>query len=105
MASVHRHHSGRSPYYFASYLGEDGRWKFRSTKERVRSKATEVAIEYERAARAARASTLTVVQVRKVLSDMVERTSGDKVEHKTLEVFFKDWLEQKETAKSEATAE
>jgi len=105
MASVHRHHSGRTPYLFASYLGEDGRWKFRSTKETKRSKAMEVAIEYERAAKKAREGTLTVVQVRKVLSDMVERTNGDKVEHKTVEAFFKDWLDHKETAKSSATAE
>jgi integrase len=105
MASVHKHSSSRSPYYFASFLGEDGRWKFRSTKKCKFSEAMEIAIEYERAARAARAGTLTVAQCRKVLSDMMQRTTGDAVEHKTVEGFFKDWLDHKETTKSERTAE
>lgn len=105
MASVHKHSSGRSDYYYASYLGEDGRWKLRSTKKTRPSEAMEVAIEYERAARMARAGTLTITQCRKVLSDMMERMSGDKVEHKTTADFFKDWLEHKATTKSERTAE
>lgn len=104
MASVHKHSSGRSTYYYASYLGEDGRWKLRSTKKTRYSEAMEVAIEFERAAKMGRAGTLTITQCRKVLSDMLERVSGDKVEHKTTEDFCKDWLENKATTKSESTA-
>lgn len=105
MASVHKHSSGRSPYWFAAYIGADGQRKLRSTKKKKYAEAIEVALEYERAAKAARGGTLTVAQCRKVLSEMLEKSTGDSVEHKTVEGFFKDWLENKETTKSERTAE
>lgn len=105
MASVHKHSSGRSPFWFAAYIGADGQRKLRSTKRKKYAEAIEVALEYERAARAARSGTLTVAQCRRVLSDMLEKSTGDTVEHMTVEGFFKDWLDNKETTKSARTAE
>lgn len=85
-------------------MGADGRFTLRSTKQTNRTKAMDVAIKYERAAREARSGTLTELQARKVLSDILESTTGDTIRHVSTETFLKDWLRDKEAAKSETTA-
>lgn len=105
MPSLHRHSSGRSPFWFASYLGEDGKFKLRSTKHTDRTKAMQVAIEYERAARMGRAGELTEIQCRKVLNDILERTSDESFKNISVEQYFDEWLQTKELAKSEGTME
>jgi integrase len=105
MASVHRHSSGRSPYWFASYLGEDGKFKLRSTRQTDRNKAMSVALEFERGARLARAGELTEAQARNVLSDILERTTGDTIRAIAAKDFFEDWLTAKEANTSAGTAQ
>lgn len=50
MASVHRHSANRSKFWYASFRGADGQWRFRSTKCTDRDKAIEAALRFEREA-------------------------------------------------------
>lgn len=105
MASLHKHSSGRSPYWFASFQGPDGKFKLVSTKQTDRAKAMTVALEWERAAKQARAGLLTEAQARSVLSDILEKTTGDSIRQVSVEKFLNDWRADKEAAKGTRTAE
>jgi len=50
VASVHRHSSNRSKFWYASFRGSDGRWSLRSTKCTDRDRAIEIALRFEREA-------------------------------------------------------
>src|SRR5436309_400906 len=103
MASLHRHSSGRSPFFFAKFRGADGRIVVKSTKQTDRSKAQTVALELERAAGTARQGHANETQFRKVLSELLEKTSGETLRCPTVKAYFDGWLKGKELAKSEGT--
>jgi integrase len=103
MASLHKHSSGRSPFWFAKFTGTDGRAVVKSTKEKDRSKAMTIALEWERTAGVARAGNLTEAQCRKVLAEMLEKTTGETFRHSTVREFLDGWLKGKEMAKAEGT--
>ena len=103
MASLHKHSSGRSPYFFASYQGVDGKFKLRSTKQTERSKAMQIALELERAAKLARRGELTEAQSCKIISEMLEKTTGDTIRHVATEKYLKDWLANKSAMKPTST--
>ena len=104
MASVHKR--PRSPYWHASYLGPDGRWILRSTKQGNRQAALAVAMEYERAAKLARRGDLTEAQAREVLKDIMKRADmGETLQGVTIKKHFQDWLESKRARKSKSTGE
>jgi integrase len=103
MASLHKHSSGRSPFWFAKYRGADGRIVVKSTKQSDRRKALTVALEYERTASMGRDGVLTEAQVRKVLSEVLEKVTGDSFRHETVKDFLERWLRGKENAKSQGT--
>jgi integrase len=105
MASIHRHSSGRSPYWFASFQKPDGSFTLRSTKQTDRHKALKVALEFETAAKKSRAGDLTEAQCRKVLSDLLETTTGDTVKQITTRKFLLGWMNDVDIANSEGTAE
>jgi len=94
-----------SPFYVCSYRASDGRWLKKSTKERARGKALEVALTLERAEAAARAGTLTEARARQLVSEVLERTTGESLIVTTVEAWLRDWLRGKEIAKSTATHE
>lgn len=71
MASVHR--KPRSPYWHAKFTDEHGRVRWQSTKETHRAKALQMALEFERMAKAARKGELTRSLILKVGDDMLER--------------------------------
>ena len=104
MASVHQR--PKSPYWHASYLGPDGRWILRSTKQGTRQAALAVAMEYERAAKLARRGDLTEAQAREVLKDIMKRADmGETLQGVTIKKHFQDWLESKRARKSKSTGE
>ena len=71
MARIHQR--PRSPYWHASYLGPDGRWILRGTKQEDHQGALAVGMEYERAGKLARRGDLTEAQAREVLKDIMKR--------------------------------
>jgi polyhydroxyalkanoate synthesis regulator phasin len=104
MASVHQR--PKSPYWHASYLGPDGRWILRSTKQGNRQAALAVAMEYERAAKLARRGDLTEAQAREVLKDIMKRADmGETLQGVTIKSHFQGWLESKRARKSKSTGE
>lgn len=103
MASVHRHSSGRSPYWFASFQGHDGKFKLVSTKQTERAKAMQVALELERVQKLARKGEIVEGQLRKLLSDILEKVTGDRIRNASVEVFLKEWIGGKEATKAAGT--
>ena len=104
MASVHQR--PKSPYWHASYLGPDGRWILRSTKQENRQSALAVAMEFERAAKLARRGDLTEAQAREVLKDIMKRADmGETLQSVSIKTHFDSWLETKRARKSKSTGE
>ena len=102
MASVHTR--PRSPFYHAAFRGPDGRLTLCSTKQRNRSKALSIALEWERAARDAKEKLLTEVQARKRLATIMEQAGCEEtLRTPSAAEFFKEWLDQKELKKRART--
>jgi integrase len=101
MASLWRH--PKSKYWTACFTDHVGRQKKRSTKKTDRDEAMTIALEYERAESSARDGILTEAQCRRVLSDILEKTTGQHIRHTSTEEYFKDWVNSKELIKSERT--
>jgi integrase len=104
MASIHHHSSGRSPFFFAKFRDSTGRVVFKSTKQTDRRKAMQVALEWERVAELGRAGTLTEAQCRKVLSELLEKVTGESLHSSTTEEFLNGWLQGKVNSKAEGTS-
>src|SRR5208283_2512772 len=104
MASIHQR--PRSPYWHASYLGPDGRWILRSTKQQDRQAALAVAMEFERASKLARRGELVEAQAREVLKDIMKRADmGETLQTVSIKSHFDTWLASKRQRKSKATGE
>jgi integrase len=91
MASIHKHSSKRSPFWFAKFSGADGRPCVKTTKQRDRKKAIEVAMKFEKIACQAKAGLLTESQARKVVAELYEVGSGQPLELATAKEFFEQW--------------
>jgi integrase len=105
MATLVKDSLNRSPYFYACYTSADGRQLKKSTKQRERAKALEVALTLERAEAAARAGTLTESRARQLVSEVLERTTGESLIVTTVEGWLRDWLRGKELSKSAGTHE
>ncbi len=104
MASVHQR--PKSPYWHASYLGPDGRWILRSTKQENRQSALAVAMEYERASKLARRGELVETQAREVLKDIMKRADmGETLQTVSIKSHFDTWLASKCGRKAKSTGE
>ena len=105
MASIHKNSAAGSPYWFAAYRGADGRRLKKSTKTTDRRLAMEMAVQWEKAAMAGRSGTITEVQTRKVLNEILEAATGEPLHFATVKDFFADWLKDKEGAKKTRTTQ
>ena len=104
MASIHRRPA--SAYWHAAWRGEGGRLFLRSTKQTERAKAMTVALEFERAAKQAITGDLTEQQARKVLNDILEKTSdGDTLRSPAVAAYLAEWLAGKDGRATGATLE
>jgi integrase len=104
MASVHKDPNGRSPYYYAAFLGPNGR-QFKSTRQTDLKLAQKVADRWEETALAGKKGVLTEAKVRQVLSDILELTTGEPMHFASIADFFKDWIQDKEGSKKGRTAQ
>ncbi|MEJ0000853.1 MAG: site-specific integrase [Verrucomicrobiota bacterium] len=105
MATLVKDSNNRSPYWIACYTAADGRRLKKSTKQRKRTKALEVALALERAEAAARAGTLTETRARQLVGEVLERTTGESLIITSTEGWLRDWLRGKKVSKSVATYE
>jgi integrase len=91
-----------SSYFVACFTLPDGRPTQRSTKQTLRAKAMAVCLEMARSAKAARASHLTEVQARRVLSDILSAT-GDTLHIQSIRDYFAHWIDSKGLSKAPGT--
>ena len=103
MASILKKPGSRSPFWFAAYRDVDGRRVQKSTKTTDRAKALKIAIELEALAKQGRESVLVDSQVRRVVAELYERSTGSPLHFKSLEEYFTNWLQNKQGATKEAT--
>lgn len=101
MASIHR--KPGSPYWQAAFYLPDGRRAQRSTKQRSRTKAMEVALAYAKASRLATEQRLTDVQARRVIADIHVIATSETLPMYTAEAFIEAWLEGKLPSVAEAS--
>jgi integrase len=94
-----------SPFWVACYTNRDGRQLKKSTKTRDRGQAMQIALELEAVENRVRAGSLTTTQLRKVLSDVSEKITGDTLAMPSVELYLADWLKGIEARNSPATLE
>jgi integrase len=103
MASLQKDSRRRSPYWICYYRAADGRWLKKSTKQTDKKSAMEVCAALERAENAAKAGTFTEQTARKLLGEILERVTGERIENYTIKGWFAHWLQLKERVRSEKT--
>ena len=107
MASLHKHRSGKdkkiSPFWYGKFSGEDGKPKFISTKKTDKKEVWEVALGWQHAAELAREGKLTETRSRKIIGEILERTTGGNIYDDTIEGFLKTWLKGKELSNATGT--
>ncbi len=91
-------------YLFCCFTLPDGTRTTRSTKQTNRREAMTVCLEMERASQQARKGVLTESQARKVVSDIVERATGEPLAFYSIEQWLNHWLSSKEEVRSKNTA-
>src|SRR6476660_16208 len=96
---------GKSPYWVCCYTSADGQRLKKSTKQTDRDKAMEVCLSIERAERLAKAGTLTEQAAKKIIGEIVERTSGEVLRDHTVFDWFNEWCTGKSQTNSPATSE
>ena len=101
MASIHAHR--RSKYWYAAFVGPDGKRNFKSTKTTDKRLALKLAIEWEDLSNAGKRGMLVASQARKVVSEIAERATGEPLQFKTASEFLNAWLAGREGAKATST--
>jgi len=102
MASVKE--SPHGPYWICCYRKANGQRVQRSTKQTNKDKAWEVCLAWADAERKAGQGILTEAQARRVISEIVERTTGEPLQFYTAENWLQDWLKGKDQTKSKGTS-
>jgi len=95
----------KSPFWFCCFTSADGQRLKKSTKQRDRKKAWEVCLAIERAEGYAKNGSLTEQTAKKIIGEIVERTTGEPLHHYAASDWFTEWLAGKMQTKSAATAE
>ncbi len=90
MPSLHKR--PESPYWIASFTDAKGRRLKKSTKTTNRTLAMRIALEWEKAAKAARAKQLVESQCRRVLSELHQQATGAPLHFVSCSDWFAQWL-------------
>lgn len=104
MATVVKDPRNRSPFWYACYTAANGRRLKKSTKETSMSKAKLIAEALQRAEDMARNGALTEVRTRELLSDVLERASGQRLRVFTVKEWFDLFVKQKRKSRADKTA-
>src|SRR5215468_7932493 len=104
MATVVRDPRNRSPFWYACYTTADGRRLKKSTKETNQAKAKLIAEALQNAENLAAERTLTAVRTRELLSDVLQRVSGERLRVFTVRQWFEQFTKQKRKSRSQKTA-
>jgi len=122
MPSLRKDSRGRSPFWICCYTSAAGQRLQKSTKIRIkpvkgekhkdgsaktaadkRSEALEVCLAIERAENYAKNGTLTEHQAKKIIGEILERTTGEPLRNYRVRDWFTHWLDMKEQVRSGKT--
>jgi integrase len=122
MPSLRKDSRGRSPFWICCYTSAAGQRLQKSTKITIkplkgekrkdgspkttadkRSEALEVCLAIERAENFAKSGTLTERQARKIIGEILERTTGEPLRNYRVRDWFTHWLDMKEQVRSGKT--
>jgi integrase len=114
----------RSPFFYCQYRCADGRWLKKSTKIKIkpdkgekrrdgspksradkRAEAWEVCLRFQQAEDLGRNGELTQEQAKRIIGEIYERTSGERLNTYKARDWFAHWLEQKEQVRAGKTLE
>ncbi len=93
-----------SRYYMADYTAADGSRRRVSTKKTDRGEASQFVASLIAAEKLAREGRLTEARARELISDIVERTSGEPLHFFTVRGWLNEWVAGKELSKAGNTA-
>lgn len=93
----------KSPYWVCCYTGPRGERLKKSTKQTERNPAWTVCMEFSNAAKRGRQGALTESQARRVIGEIVERTTGEPLEFYTVKSWFEGWLAGKKLTTAPAS--
>src|SRR5438874_4099009 len=105
MPSLTKDSLARSPYWICCYTSSTGQRLKKSTKQRDRKKAWEVCLAIERAEGHAKNGSLTEQTAKKIIGEIVERTTGEPLHDYAAADWFTEWVAGKTQTKSPATAQ
>jgi integrase len=94
----------KSPYWVCCYTSSTGQRLKKSTKQRDRKKAWEVCLAIERAEGHAKNGTLTEQAAKKIIGEILERTTGEPLHNYKVRDWLAHWLDMKEQVRSNKTA-
>ena len=122
MPSLTKDSRGRSPFWICCYTSATGQRLKKSTKVSIRpfqgekrkdgspktgadkrAEAWEVCLSIERAENHARNGTLTEQQARKIIGEIVERTTGEPLRNYKVDDWLNHWLDMKERVLASTT--
>jgi integrase len=122
MPSLRKDARGRSPFWICCYTSATGQRLQKSTKIRIkplkgekrkdaslkttpdkRAEAWEVCLAFERAENDAKNGTLTEQQAKKILGEILERTTGESLRNYKVRDWLAHWLEMKEQVRAGKT--
>jgi integrase len=103
MASLSKYDK-RSPYYYVAFTSPSGKRLKKSTGQRSRAKALEVARMWERAATLAKERTLTEARIREFLSQELKSVTGEGLRTFTVRKWFDHFCKIKADSQDPDTA-
>ena len=103
MASLVKDSRGRSPYWVCCYTSATGQRLKKSTKQKDRKQAWEVCLAIENAERHALNGTLTEQTAKKIIGEILERTTGEPLQSFKTREWFHHWLDIKEQVRAGKT--
>ena len=103
MASLIKDSRARSPYWFCCYTSATGQRLKKSTKQKDRKKAWEVCLAIENAEGHAKNGTLTEQTAKKIIGEILERTTGEPLQNYKAREWFHHWLDIKEQVRADKT--
>jgi integrase len=105
MGSLHKDPRGRSPYWYASYRLADGRWAFKSTKQKEKKQAEQKLRAFEDIEEAARRGEATRDHLIAIVNQTLRRMGYREVERITVEAWLDRWIETEKGAVADSTIE
>src|SRR5215468_8655766 len=103
VASLHKDHGGKSPFWYCAYRLPNGKRTFRSTKLTDRKAADEFCRRLEYASHESKHLRLTETRARELISEIVEHAIGEPLRNYTVEEWLRGWLQGKKATKAEGT--